>query len=204
MSLSATSSVELGDTPVEPVEVILGKPVTDTVTATATVAADVKEITANSIIKNHIIASIGTGLVPIPLVDISALTAIQTNLLRQLSKHYGVPVHEWKLKPLLWSLVGGVTPVMAVASLSSIAKVMPGIGTLAGSASLGLLAGAITYAVGQTFMLHFEAGGTLENFDPKVAQAFFQRELTVGKRFVQSIRDEIKRPKPVDPPSIAS
>lgn len=178
-----------------PAEVIMGVRTSDPVTETATLTADVQEMTANSIVKNHIITSIGLGLVPVPLVDVSALTAVQISLLRSLSSHYGVRVGERDLKPVLYSLVAGAMPVMTIAGLSSVAKLLPGIGTLAGSASLSVLAGAITYAIGQTFILHFEAGGTLETFDPKPVRAFFRRELETGKRFVQDIRGELNGSK---------
>lgn len=199
MSLTGkqSSSSGQGSTPVDPAEVVIGIHTTDPVTETETLAADVQEMTANSIVKNHIIASIGLGLVPVPLMDVSALTAVQISLLRSLSSHYGVRVGERDLKPLLYSLVAGAMPVMAIAGLSSVAKLIPGIGTLAGSASLSILAGAITYAIGQTFILHFEAGGTLETFDPKLAKVFFRRELETGKRLVQDIRDELNGSKRV-------
>ncbi len=184
-----------GKTPVDPAEVITGIHLTDPVTATDALAADVQEMAASSIVKNHIIASIGLGLVPVPLMDVSALTAVQISLLRRLSVHYGVRVGERDLKPLLYSLVAGAMPVMAIAGLSSVAKLMPGIGTLAGSASLSIVAGAITYAIGQTFILHCEAGGTLENFDPESARAFFRREVETGKRLVKDIRDELNGSK---------
>lgn len=180
---------------VEPAEVITGSHTTDSVTERESVAAEVQEITASSIVKNHLITSMGLGLVPIPLFDVSALTTVQMNMLRRLSVHYGVPVRDQDLKSMLLSLAGGAMPVLAIVGLSSFAKWIPGIGTLAGSASLSVLAGAVTYAVGQTFILHFEAGGTLENFDPKQAQTFFRRELETGKRLVHSIRDEINGSK---------
>lgn len=199
MSLTGKQSSATGQssTPVDPAEVVIGIHTTDSVTETETLAADVQEMTANSIVKNHIIASIGLGLVPVPLMDVSALTAVQISLLRSLSSHYGVRVGERDLKPVLYSLVAGAMPVMTIAGLSSVAKLLPGIGTLAGSASLGILAGAITYAIGQTFILHFEAGGTLETFDPKLAKVFFRRELETGKRLVQDIRDELNGSKRV-------
>lgn len=180
---------------IEPAEVITGKHTADPATEQEAVAAEVLEVVASSVVKNHMITSMGLGLIPVPLVDVSALTTVQMNMLRSLGSHYGVPMKDRDLKPILLSLAGGAMPVLAIVGLSSVAKLMPGIGTLAGSASLGVLAGAVTYAVGQTFILHFEAGGTLENFDPKQAQVFFRRELETGKRLVQGIRDEINGSK---------
>ena len=180
---------------VEPAEVITGSHTTDSVTERESIVAEVQEIAASSIVKNHMITSMGLGLVPVPLLDVSALMAVQMNMLRSLSSHYGLSVKDQDLKSMLISLAGGAMPVLAIVGLSSFAKLIPGIGTLAGSASLSVLAGAVTYAVGQTFILHFEAGGTLDTFDPKQAQAFFRRELETGKRLVQSVRDEINGSK---------
>ena len=156
---------------------------------------------ASNIIKNHIIASITLGLVPVPLFDLAALTATQMSMLRSLCAHYAVEFDDGDSKPLLMALVSGSLPVLGVVGLSSIVKLIPGVGSLAGSASLGITAGAVTYAVGQVFSLHFQAGGNLQDFDPRQARAFFKRELTAGKAFVQTMKDELKELRqPVEVP----
>ncbi len=153
------------------------------------------EITADSVVKNHIIASLASGLIPVPLLDISALTAIQMNMMRSLSALYDVPFEDSNSKSLIISLLGGSLPVLGVVGLSSIAKLMPGIGSLVGSASLSITAGAVTYAVGQVFIMHLGKGGTLDDFNPKQAQVFFRREFEIGKAFVQDIKNEMKTAK---------
>jgi uncharacterized protein (DUF697 family) len=154
-----------------------------------------KNISADNIVKNHIIASITLGLIPIPLLDISALTATQMNMLRSLSDHYEIPFNDMDSKSLLMSLIGGSLPVLSVVGLSSFIKIMPGIGSLVGSASLSISAGSMTYAVGQVFIQHFESGGTLEDFSPKHAQDFFKQEFEAGKLIVKELRNEIKSKK---------
>ncbi|MGB3918581.1 DUF697 domain-containing protein [Thiothrix litoralis] len=158
----------------------------------ASVTSQLSDIAANNIVKNHMIASIALGLVPVPLFDLAALITTQMNLLRSLSEHYGVGFDDSSSRPLMISLIGGSLPVLGVLGLSSFAKLIPGVGTLIGSASLSISAGAVTYAVGQTFIMHFEAGGTLDDFEPKQAQAFFKREFDKGKAFVKEVRDELK------------
>ncbi len=147
---------------------------------------------AHNIVKNHIIASLTLGLVPVPLFDLTALTMTQTNMLSSLSAHYNQPFNDMDGKALITSLVGGSLPVIGVLGLSSFAKLVPGVGTLIGSASLSITAGAVTYAVGQVFIMHFEEGGTLEDFDAKRAKAYFEREFNAGKSFVKEMRDELK------------
>lgn len=151
-----------------------------------------KQSIANNIVKNHVIASITVGLVPVPLFDLSALMATQMNMLSSLSDHYEVPFNDMDSKSLITSLVSGSVPVLSVLGLSSFTKIIPGVGSLAGSASMGVIGGAVTYAVGQVFIMHYEEGGTLEDFNPSKAQAYFKREIKAGKSFVVALRDEIK------------
>lgn len=165
---------------------------TDPKVAIAAASSEAHDLAANNIVKNHIIASFALGLVPVPLFDLAALVTTQMNMLRSLSDHYGLPGSETDTKTLITSLISGSLPVLGVVGLSSFAKLIPGIGSLVGSASLSVSAGAVTYAVGQTLIMHFEAGGTLEDFEPKQAQVFFKREFDKGKQFVREIREEMK------------
>jgi len=165
--------------------------------------AEESDAVASNIVKNHIIASMTLGLVPVPLFDLAALVTTQMNMLRSLGYYYDIPDADTDTKSLVTSLIAGSLPVLGVVGLSSLTKLIPGVGTLVGSASLSLSAGAVTYAVGNTFIMHFEAGGTLEDFEPKQAQAFFKQELSKGKQFVKEVRAEMKGPvadaEPVEP-----
>lgn len=158
----------------------------------------VNNVEANSIVKNHIIASMTLGLVPVPLFDLAALTMTQMNMLRSLSEHYEVEFDDMSSKSLVTSLISGSLPVMGVLGLSSVTKLIPGIGTLAGSASLSLMAGSVTYAVGKIFIQHFEEGGTLEDFEAKKVQVYFQQELKNGKEFVKSLKESQEAEKPAE------
>ena len=146
----------------------------------------------SNIIKNHVIASLALGLIPIPVFDIAALTASQMSLLRALSEHYEVPFENGNQKALLMSLVGGSLPVLSLLGFSSLTKLIPGIGTLVGSASLAISAGSMTYAVGQVFAMHFETGGTFEDFEASTAKEYFKREFESGKAMVKTIQAEMK------------
>ncbi|MEZ5453139.1 MAG: DUF697 domain-containing protein [Thiothrix sp.] len=145
-----------------------------------------KHMVAQGVVKTHIIAGMALGLLPAPLFDIAALTGTQVNLLRSLSRHYGVDFDEKVGKAVLASLIGGSVPVVTVVSLSSFAKLIPGIGTLGGGISMTVLSGAMTYATGQVFIRHFEAGGTFRNFDAKHWRTFFREQLEEGKIQIKS------------------
>jgi len=49
-------------------------------------------------------------------------------------------------------------------------KLIPGGGTLLGSASVAAFSAAATYAIGKVFVRHFENGGTLQNFSAEKIQ----------------------------------
>lgn len=164
----------------------------NTVTELEVVRSDLQDTSANNIVKNHVISSFSLALVPVPLFDVAALITTQLNMIRSLAIHYETPFDNLT-KAVVVSLITGALPVAGIVGLSSCLKLIPGIGSLFGSASLSITAASITYAVGQTFIMHFEAGGTIDDFDPKRARAFFLRELESGKKMVISIREEFKR-----------
>jgi uncharacterized protein (DUF697 family)/uncharacterized coiled-coil protein SlyX len=148
-----------------------------------------KHINAQNTVKTHMISGMALGLLPAPLFDIMALSGVQLTLLRSLCKHYAVDFDEQLGKGIVSSLVSGSVPVLTVLGLSSFAKLIPGIGTVGGGLSMTVLAGATLYATGQVFIRHFEAGGTLQDFDSKHWQVFFKQQLEEGKAFVKSKLD---------------
>jgi uncharacterized protein (DUF697 family) len=152
-----------------------------------------KDLVVRNILKSHIIAAISVSLIPVPFFDFAALTATQINMLKNLCEHYGVAFDETNSKALLVNLIGGSLPVLSVAGLSSLSKVIPGIGSFVGSASLSIIAGATTYAVGQIFNMHFLEGGTLEDFNPKQAQELFKQELKKGKKIIAKMKSNDKQ-----------
>lgn len=145
---------------------------------------------AQAIVKKHTLASLSLGLVPIPLVDITALTVAQGNMLRSLANHYALPFSDLHIKSLITTTLGSSLPILGSIGVSSVTKSIPGVGSLLGSASVSVLSGAMTYAIGQVFIAHFSSGGTMDDLDSLQAQQLFQRELVTGKRFAQKLIDE--------------
>lgn len=116
---------------------------------------------ARKIVKNYSMWSAGAGLVPIPLVDMAAVAALELKMLKSLSAHYGIEFQTQRAKSVVSSLIGGVHGGLIT---GSILKLVP----FAGSSLLALTpfaSGAITYAIGTVFIQHFESGGTLLDFD---------------------------------------
>lgn len=160
----------------------------------STVAAALRQTEAQNIIKNNIITSIASGLVPIPLFDIISLTNIQFHMIQTLAEHYEVPVDNIS-RSLVTSLISGSLPVISIIGAGSMLKSIPGIGSLAGSGSVSITSGAVSYAVGQVFIRHFEMGGTLKDFNPSSARDYFSEQFKAGKLAVSDLLKELKQPK---------
>lgn len=99
------------------------------------------------------------GLVPVPVVDVAAITGVQVALVRALADQYGVDYSPERGKSLVAALVGGVMPALAGHQMLKI------VGPLFGMVSVAGFAMASTYAVGRLFIGHFESGGTLLDVD---------------------------------------
>ena len=159
-----------------------------------TVASALRLSEAQNIVKANIITSMASGLIPVPLFDMISLTNIQFHLIQTLAEHYQIPADNIN-KSLITSLVSGSLPVISVLGLSSFIKIIPGIGSLAGSGSVSIISGAISYAVGQVFIRHFEQGGTLEDFDPDSVKEYFNEQFKAGKLIASELIQEIKQLK---------
>ncbi len=137
---------------------------------------------SDTIIRYHVWASIGVGLIPMPLIDIVALTAVQLHLLKKIAESYGVPFFRDKVKNILSALAGGYLPGMISASVASMAKAVPLAGQTIGAAAMPVIAGAATYAVGKVFVQHFASGGTFLTFDPEEVWAYYADMFEEGKK----------------------
>ncbi|OEU67374.1 MAG: GTPase [Desulfobacterales bacterium PC51MH44] len=162
-------------------------------TATAKEEVQEKEALApqeksEKIIMNHVLTSMGVGLIAIPLVDLVALVGVQLNMLRKLAKSYNVPFSKDKGKHLIASLVGGGVSVPVAGILASLVKTVPVIGQTTGALAMPITAGAVTYAIGKVFTQHFASGGTFLSFDPEKVKNYYAEMLKEGKSVAAGLK----------------
>lgn len=143
---------------------------------------------ADRTITTHVIWAMGAGLIPLPLVDLAAVTAVQVDMLHQLSRDYGQQVPRDKLRTFV-SAVAGSTLARLGASL---VKTIPGIGSLFGGLSMSVLSGASTYAVGEVARQQLENpdGSGFTGFDINAAKERYDAEFERGKEFAQNLREK--------------
>ncbi len=138
-----------------------------------------KTAKADKIVKKYTIGALVVGLVPVPFLDIAALSGIQLKMLHSLANEYEVEFSEEIGKSVTASLLGGG---ISLSLSSSLAKLIPLLGQATGMVSVSVFGGASTYAVGKVFIQHFESGGTFLTFDPQQVRKHYAKEFEKGKQ----------------------
>ena len=152
-----------------------------------------KEEEAGKIVRRNMYYAMGAGVVPVPIFDLAAITGLQMKMLYQLSKEYDVTFPKDIVRTTLASLVGGIGTIpLASAVAGSMIKVLPGIGNIASVLTLPVTAGAITYAIGKIFVMHFESGGTFLTFNAKKMKSYFSELYEEGKEKASKANTESK------------
>ncbi|MDA8972383.1 MAG: DUF697 domain-containing protein [Saprospiraceae bacterium] len=142
---------------------------------------------SDKIIRNHIIWSMGAGLIPVPIADFFAVSAIQLDMVRQMCKLYDLDFKETEGKAVISSMTSsGLARLGAQAAI----KIIPGIGTVVGGMTMAVLSGASTYALGEVFKKHFETGGTFLDFDIDRLTKMYKEKFEKGKKVAEEIKKE--------------
>ena len=142
---------------------------------------------ADTIIRNHIIWSMGAGLIPVPIVDFFAVSGIQLDMIRQLCKLYDQDFKEAQGKAIITSLTGSGLARMGAKAMI---KFIPGIGSVIGGVTMAVLSGASSYALGEVFKKHFETGGTFLDFDASRLKKMYNEKFEKGKQVAEQIKKE--------------
>ncbi|MCB0641878.1 MAG: DUF697 domain-containing protein [Phaeodactylibacter sp.] len=144
---------------------------------------------ADTIIRNHVIWSMGAGLIPVLVADIFAVSALQLDMIRQMCRVYDVNFSETQGKAIVTSLTSST---LARIGAGSLVKLIPGIGSILGGVTVSVFAGASTYALGEVFKKHFESGGTILDFDPARLRKMYKEKFEKGKKVAEEWRRDAK------------
>lgn len=126
--------------------------------------------------------SAAAAIVPIPVADLLALTAVQVRMVRDIAKIYGVDWESETLKGVISALLGTLSSAAISGSmLGSAIKVVPVGGTIMGSVGFAAFSSAATYAIGKIFVKHFEKGGTVSSFSAEAVEADLKKEFASAK-----------------------
>ncbi len=113
---------------------------------------------AHRIVNRHRNYAAVGGLVPLPVVSIASLTAINMRMVKALSDLYGVPFQRDRARALIVGIVGAAVPTgLGTATASTLMFVVPG-GLLFGLGVSAVTAAALTRGIGLVFVEGFESG----------------------------------------------
>jgi len=149
-----------------------------------------REARLEKISRCNILASMGVGLIPLPIVDLIGLIGIQLNMVREIANEYAIPFRQDIGKSVIFSLLGGVLPVTVGCSLAILLKCIPLIGFSVGAITMPVFSGACTYGIYKVFVQHFESGGTFLDLDPAKVKAYFKEQFTQGKKVATELHTE--------------
>ncbi|MDP2321438.1 MAG: DUF697 domain-containing protein [Acidobacteriota bacterium] len=124
--------------------------------------------TASSILKRYALTSGGAGLITAPFLGMAALTALHLALIRELSHLYGVEFSKESARGIVLALgVAFVPGWLGFGLQNTILKRLPVLTGAVGWVAMAGMSAVVTYGLGKTLIEHFEAGGTLADFDVK-------------------------------------
>ena len=136
---------------------------------------------ATDAIKKYSLYSAGAGLIPMPLVDFAAISAIQVTMLKEVAAIYGVPFDTERGRSIVAALIGGLAGTnLGYGVGRTLLKAVPFVGPVLGGFSVSAMGGAVTWAVGRVFMQHFASGGTLLDFEPDKMRQHFTSEVAAS------------------------
>ena len=152
-----------------------------------------REQKAHTIVRKYMYLSMGSGLLPIPFVDLALVSGVQLKMLADISNIYKVPFKDNIGKAVIGSWIGFAGPqAMACGAFPYVLKSIPVVGYLVGGPIMVVLCGAYSWALGNTFIQHFESGGTFLNFDSDKVKEYFQAQFELGKKVAATMKAERK------------
>ena len=120
------------------------------------------------IVHRYVGASAVAGLNPIPVLDVTVLGGVHVALIKDLTEYYGAQFSEHAARNILIAIAASIVPgaigsVLGRRVLGAVPFVTHGAGLL----TMAAFSAAASYGRGMVIIRHFEAGGTLDSFDPK-------------------------------------
>jgi uncharacterized protein (DUF697 family) len=141
-------------------------PVADTIVVSEAhdAAAALRRRKAVAIVERYANWSAVGGIIPVPLANAAAITALMMRMIKQLSTLYDVPFEQTRTRAAVVGLMGGVLPTgLATIAASTLTYFVPGYGMLSLAVS-SVTSSAYARSIGQLYIEHFEIGATQIDF----------------------------------------
>jgi len=143
------------------------------------------QIAAEAVVRNYMMWTGAAGIIPVPIIDTAAITAIQLAMLNKIGDIYKQEFSANWGKSVIGSLVGGyAATTLGMGIGMNIVRAIPFVGSIASLIVVPGFAAATTWALGQVFILHFESGGTILDFDPVAVKDHYVNLVKKGQVIV--------------------
>jgi uncharacterized protein (DUF697 family) len=127
-------------------------------------AAALRRRKAVAIVERYANWSAVGGVIPVPLANAAAVTALMVRMIKSLSTHYDVPFEKNRTRAAVIGLMGGVLPTgLGTIAASTLTYFVPGYGLLSLAVS-SVTSSAYARSIGQLYIEHFENGATQIDF----------------------------------------
>lgn len=140
--------------------------------------AELHRAQASIIVERYTTYSALGGGIPLALFDALSVSLVMFNMVRALAAHYRVPFRQDRVKAGIAALIAGVaSPSLGGIATQIVGRILPGawlVNALVSSAA----AASMTRYVGQSFVEHFESGGSAFDFDVAKLRTYFKRPAT--------------------------
>lgn len=171
---------------------------------------EVKELEqkANTAVNVAVAATAATGAIPIPVADMPIMIGEQVALMTSICDIYGIKLKKEGLKMLVVAALStGGAAFIGKTVATSLLKLLPGAGSIAGGAISATTAGVVTYAMGHAFidvcnmvklgklsesdLTHSEG---IEAFKQAYRREFAEREKSIDNAIDNSeIKEDVKK-----------
>jgi uncharacterized protein (DUF697 family) len=143
---------------------------------------DFRRLLADRIVKNWSQWGMVAGFIPVPLLDLAAISGLQVKMVYDLCKVYDVPFKQRQVRAILSGLAGGGISTVSSAALSGVLiKHVPVIGTTLAAITQPAMSYATTHAIGAVFVRHFESNGTLMTMSVEALKSQYQEQVLKAK-----------------------
>jgi uncharacterized protein (DUF697 family) len=145
---------------------------------------------AMKIVNRYAKIAAGAGLVPGALINFALILAVQVTMVWKLARCFGYKEPVERVRGSILSLLAsGIPAALGHGTALAVSTTAIVAGSVLYFLFTPVLAYAVTQAVGRTFVMHFESGGTLLTFDATAFQDYFLREF----HFAQG-KSNVKKP----------
>lgn len=143
---------------------------------------DFRRLLANQTVTSWAKWASMAGFIPLPALDIMAIASLQTFMIKELCQVYGIAFKKEIVSSVVASLVtSGVSTIVSGKLVSSVLHPIAFVGSTLGAITLPAISYATTYALGEVFIKHFEANGSIDDLEVETYDNFFKQKIAQAK-----------------------